>query len=45
MQFDDELKQELMKIIEEGKDIPEFFKNLLFPPKEEPKEIESGRVK
>ncbi|MEM5799309.1 MAG: site-specific DNA-methyltransferase [Candidatus Aenigmatarchaeota archaeon] len=40
MQLDDELKQELIKRIEEGKDIPEFFKNLLFPPKEEPKEIE-----
>ncbi|MEM2956561.1 MAG: site-specific DNA-methyltransferase, partial [Candidatus Pacearchaeota archaeon] len=40
MQLDDELKQELIKRIEEGKDIPESFKNLLFPPKEEPKEIE-----
>lgn len=40
MQLDDELKQELIKRIEEGKDIPESFKSLLFPPKEEPKEIE-----
>ncbi|MGB9708362.1 MAG: site-specific DNA-methyltransferase [Candidatus Pacearchaeota archaeon] len=40
MQLDDELKQQLLNSIKEGKDIPESFKNLLFPPKEEPKEIE-----
>jgi len=40
MQLDDELKQQLLNLIKEGKDIPESFKNLLFPPKEEPKEIE-----
>ena len=40
MQLDEELKRELIKRIEESKDIPESFKNLLFPPKEEPKEIE-----
>jgi len=40
MQLDNELKQQLLNLIKEGKDIPESFKNLLFPPKEEPKEIE-----
>ncbi|MEM4347804.1 MAG: hypothetical protein QW802_04385 [Candidatus Altiarchaeota archaeon] len=40
MQLDNELKQEFIKRMEEAKDIPESFKNLLFPPKEEPKEIE-----
>ncbi len=45
MQLDDELKQELIKRIEEGKDIPESFKNLLFPPKEEPKELLLGARK
>lgn len=40
MELDEELKQQLMDLIKEGKDIPESFKNLLFPPKEEPKEIE-----
>lgn len=40
MELDEKLKQELFNLIKEGKDIPEFFKNLLFPPKEEPKEIE-----
>jgi site-specific DNA-methyltransferase (adenine-specific)/adenine-specific DNA-methyltransferase len=40
MQLDEELKQQLLNLIKEGRDIPESFKNLLFPPKEEPKEIE-----
>ncbi|MEM5778055.1 MAG: hypothetical protein QXD43_03005 [Candidatus Aenigmatarchaeota archaeon] len=40
MQLDDELNQELIKRIEEDKDILESFKNLLFLPKEESKEIE-----
>jgi len=34
MQLDNELKQQLLNLIKEGKDIPESFKNLLFPPKE-----------
>jgi|GEM_PF-4400082 len=34
MQLDEELKQQLLNLIKEGKDIPESFKNLLFPPKE-----------
>jgi site-specific DNA-methyltransferase (adenine-specific)/adenine-specific DNA-methyltransferase len=40
MQLDDELKRELIARIEKNERIPETFKNLLFPPKEEPKEIE-----
>jgi site-specific DNA-methyltransferase (adenine-specific)/adenine-specific DNA-methyltransferase len=40
VQLDDELKQQLLNLIKEGKDIPESFKNILFPPKEESKEIE-----
>lgn len=40
MQLDEELKRQLSNLIKEGRDIPESFKNLLFPPKEEPKEIE-----
>jgi len=33
MQLDEELKQQLLNLIKEGKDIPESFKNLLFLPK------------
>lgn len=40
MQLDDELKMELLNLIKQGKDVPESFKNILFPPKEGPKEIE-----
>jgi len=40
MQLDGELKRELIARIEKNERIPETFKNLLFPPKEEPKEIE-----
>jgi len=40
MQLDDELKRELIDRIEKNERIPETFKNLLFSPKEEPKEIE-----
>ncbi|QRF75901.1 putative methyltransferase [Thermoplasmatales archaeon] len=40
MKLDDGLKQELIAAIKENKDVPESFKNLLFPPKEQPKEIE-----
>jgi len=40
MQLDEELKQQLLNLIKEGKDIPDSFKNILFPPKEEQKEIE-----
>jgi len=34
MQLDNELKQQLLNLIKEAKDIPESFKNLLFSPKE-----------
>lgn len=40
MLLDDELKQELLIIIKDDKEIPDSFKNLLFPPKSEAHEIE-----
>lgn len=40
MQLDDDLRMELLNLIKEGKEIPETFKNILFPPKDESKEIE-----
>lgn len=40
MELDEELKQKLIELIKEGKDIPPSFKNILFPPEEKPKEYE-----
>lgn len=40
MKIDDDLKRELITKINENKDIPESFRSVLFPLKEEPKEVE-----
>lgn len=40
MELDEDLKQQLMSIIKEGKPIPSTFKNILFPPEKVPKEYE-----
>ena len=40
MKLDTELRQQLLNLIKEGKDIPASFKNLLFPPEQKPKEYE-----
>jgi site-specific DNA-methyltransferase (adenine-specific)/adenine-specific DNA-methyltransferase len=40
MELDKELKKQLLDLIKEGKDIPESYKNLLFPLKGEPMEVE-----
>jgi site-specific DNA-methyltransferase (adenine-specific)/adenine-specific DNA-methyltransferase len=40
MQLDEELKQQLIDLIKQGKEVPASYKNLLFSPEQEPKEIE-----
>jgi site-specific DNA-methyltransferase (adenine-specific)/adenine-specific DNA-methyltransferase len=40
MKLDEELKQELIELIKQGKPVPISYKNLLFPPEEKPQEIE-----
>ena len=40
MELDNELREQLISIIKEGKPIPMSFKNLLFPPEKKPKEYE-----
>ena len=40
MELDKELKSEIIDLVEKGKNIPESYKNILFPPKDEPREIE-----